>query len=174
MTITIERKKPYTLVLALDEPNRKILLGMKKRGFGANKFNGFGGKLEPGETVEQAAHRELLEECTIYANGLEKVGINLFTFENDPLAMEVHVYKTTSFDGIPTETEEMRPQWFSYDDIPYDQMWADDRYWLPKLLKSELFLGEYHFAQDQKTILSERLTTVVEVPDEFDLSKRTL
>lgn len=34
-----------------------VLLGMKKRGFGAGKWNGFGGKVQPGETIEEAARR---------------------------------------------------------------------------------------------------------------------
>ena len=43
--------KPTTLVFPIDEQNR-ILLGRKKRGFGANKYNGFGGKLDDGESLE--------------------------------------------------------------------------------------------------------------------------
>ena len=50
-------KKVLTLVLVRDVPQRRILLGMKKRGFGAGKWNGFGGKLEPGESVQEAAKR---------------------------------------------------------------------------------------------------------------------
>lgn len=34
-----------------------VLLGMKKRGFGAGKWNGFGGKVQPGETIEEAARQ---------------------------------------------------------------------------------------------------------------------
>lgn len=37
----------------------KVLLGLKKRGLGVDKWNGFGGKLEPGETIEEAAKREM-------------------------------------------------------------------------------------------------------------------
>ena len=36
-----------------------MLLGQKKRGFGEGYYNGFGGKVEPGETVAQAAAREV-------------------------------------------------------------------------------------------------------------------
>jgi 8-oxo-dGTP pyrophosphatase MutT (NUDIX family) len=35
---------------------------MKKRGFGNGKYNGFGGKVENGETIQQAAIRETIEE----------------------------------------------------------------------------------------------------------------
>lgn len=47
--------KLLTLVLVV-QPG-KVLLGMKKRGFGAGKWNGFGGKVNPGETIEDAARR---------------------------------------------------------------------------------------------------------------------
>ena len=53
--------KPTTLVFPIDEQNR-ILLGRKKRGFGADKYNGFGGKLEAGESFRDCAIRELFEE----------------------------------------------------------------------------------------------------------------
>lgn len=36
---------------------REILLGMKKRGFGMGKWNGFGGKIEGDETTEEGARR---------------------------------------------------------------------------------------------------------------------
>ncbi|ORZ00424.1 NUDIX hydrolase domain-like protein [Syncephalastrum racemosum] len=143
--VEITQTKPLTLVLTLKEQDKQILLGWKKRGFGAHMYNGFGGKLEKGETVLQAAHRELEEEAMIKAHHLERVGLNVFTFENDPVALEVHVFIATEYEGTPTETEEMRPKWFTYDSIPYDQMWADDRQWIPHLLNRELFFGEYHF-----------------------------
>ena len=45
------KKKVLTLVYIRDEEN--ILLGLKKRGFGTGKWNGFGGKVEPSETILQ-------------------------------------------------------------------------------------------------------------------------
>jgi 8-oxo-dGTP diphosphatase/2-hydroxy-dATP diphosphatase len=39
------------LTLMLIHQKNKILLGFKKRGFGKNKWNGFGGKVEEGETI---------------------------------------------------------------------------------------------------------------------------
>jgi 8-oxo-dGTP diphosphatase/2-hydroxy-dATP diphosphatase len=48
-------RKVFTLALIFREDFSQVLLGMKKRGFGEGKWNGFGGKLDLGETIEQAA-----------------------------------------------------------------------------------------------------------------------
>ena len=54
--------KLLSLVFVLNKTGRCVLLGLKKRGFGEGRWNGFGGKLEAGETMEQCAARELCEE----------------------------------------------------------------------------------------------------------------
>ncbi len=48
-------RKIYTLVSVIKDD--KILLGLKKRGFGVGWWNGFGGKINNGETIEEAAKR---------------------------------------------------------------------------------------------------------------------
>ncbi|KAI8329275.1 NUDIX hydrolase domain-like protein, partial [Choanephora cucurbitarum] len=140
-------KKVLTLVLVLNEDKASILLGMKKRGFGANKFNGFGGKVEQGETIEDGAKRELMEESEIEALDLQKQGLLLFTFEGDPLALETHIFVAKQYQGQPKETEEMKPEWFALDAIPFDKMWSDDKFWFPILLSHQLFTGHFHFAK---------------------------
>ncbi|KAF8947160.1 hypothetical protein BGZ52_008155 [Haplosporangium bisporale] len=97
----ITSKKVLTLVMVIDKDNQKILLGYKKRGFGAHLWNGFGGKVEPGETVHQGALRELEEEAgiTVESHKLQKAGILMFLFENDPMALETHVYKAYEYHG---------------------------------------------------------------------------
>jgi len=117
-----------TLCLPLAES--KILLGMKKRGFGAGRWNGFGGKVGAGENIEEAAKRELTEECGLAANKLIAAGILNFEFETGEEPIEVHVFTTSEFQGVAKETEEMRPAWFELDNIPFGEMWPDDRHWL--------------------------------------------
>ena len=50
-------RKVFTLVLIRDIVNEKTLLGYKKRGFGKFKWNGFGGKVEPNESIKECAKR---------------------------------------------------------------------------------------------------------------------
>ena len=135
--------KLFTLCFVL-QPT-KILLGMKKRGFGAGRWNGFGGKVQPGEVIEQAARRECKEEAGIEMGDLKKHGVITFEFQGNPDLLEVHVYSTATFTGEPVESEEMRPQWFETSTIPYNEMWADDIYWLPLLLEGKTFTGTFLF-----------------------------
>lgn len=137
-------KKILTLCIVVK--GKRVLLGMKKRGFGEGRWNGFGGKVDENiETIEEGADRELFEESNLKALNMQKVGILDFSFENNPKILEVHVFKITDFIGIPMESEEMKPQWFMLDKIPFDQMWSDDIYWLPLLLSDKLFRGEFLF-----------------------------
>ena len=57
------KNKLLTLVLIRDKLSGDVLLGMKKRGFGIGKWNGFGGKVKDGETIRECAMRETQEEC---------------------------------------------------------------------------------------------------------------
>ncbi|KAK9393062.1 7-8-dihydro-8-oxoguanine triphosphatase [Crotalus adamanteus] len=155
--------KLYTLVLVM-QPQR-ILLGMKKRGFGAGLWNGFGGKVQLGETVEQAAKRELHEESGLTVDTLQKMGQITFEFVGNSELMEVHIFRADNFHGDPTESDEMRPQWFDVDQIPFKEMWPDDIYWFPLLLCKKYFLGYFKF-QGQKTILEYTLKEVEKMQEE--------
>nr|XP_057906186.1 oxidized purine nucleoside triphosphate hydrolase [Doryrhamphus excisus]XP_057906187.1 oxidized purine nucleoside triphosphate hydrolase [Doryrhamphus excisus] len=152
--------KLLTLVIVV-QPG-KVLLGMKKRGFGAGWWNGFGGKVEAGETIEEAARRELLEESGLTADTLEKVGNIKFEFVGDKKLLDVHIFRADSYTGEPTETEEMRPQWFDFDKIPFNQMWPDDYMWYPLLLQKKKFMG-YMVFQGNDVILSHKLEEVDEL-----------
>ena len=165
-TIRDKMKKIYTLCIVHQHP--RVLLGMKKRGFGSGRWNGFGGKLGEGETVEKAALRELEEECGIKALHMEKLGVLEFAFENDPKKLETHVFRVNDFEGDPLESDEMRPQWFNIDEIPFVQMWPDDIYWMPLFLKGHLFRGKFLFDrpsdQDYSAkIISQELARVEEL-----------
>lgn len=90
-------KKQLTLTIIYQHP--RVLLAMKKRGFGAGRWNGFGGKVEPGETLEQAAKREIMEEGGIVVHKLEKTGKIDFEFDGTPEILEVYIFKSDAFSG---------------------------------------------------------------------------
>jgi 8-oxo-dGTP pyrophosphatase MutT (NUDIX family) len=130
----------------------RILLGMKKRGLGEGKWNGFGGKVEPEETIEQAMIREFEEECGLVVSGLEKRAQLHFEIDDYDKHILGHVYRITEYAGDAYETDEMRPQWFSLESLPYEQMWQDDPLWLPLFLQGEM-LQAYFYFKDQQSML---------------------
>ncbi len=124
-----------------------VLLIRKKRGLGAGKINGPGGKIDPGETPLRCAVREIQEELVI--NTLDPVHHGEVRFQFiDGYSVHVHVYVATEFTGTPTETDEALPLWFDKKDIPYEEMWADDVIWLPRVLNGETVNGRFLFDED--------------------------
>nr|XP_023411680.1 7,8-dihydro-8-oxoguanine triphosphatase isoform X1 [Loxodonta africana]XP_023411681.1 7,8-dihydro-8-oxoguanine triphosphatase isoform X1 [Loxodonta africana] len=117
----------YTLVLVL-QPQR-VLLGMKKRGFGAGRWNGFGGKVEEGETVEEGAKRELQEESGLTAGTLHKVGQITFEFVGSPEPMDVHIFCTDHVQGTPTESDGKCPPPVSGERTPGEGGLATHTWW---------------------------------------------
>ena len=149
------------MTLCIVQQGDKILLGMKKRGFGAGRWNGFGGKLNVDETVEQAARREMKEEAGIELTDLEKVGVIDFEFQGKPGILEVNIFRSTDFSGEPVESEEMKPQWFGLDQIPFAQMWPDDIHWFPLFLVGKKFTGRFLFGEGEgNTIVEQELNEV--------------
>jgi len=140
------------LTLCIIQKDSRVLLGMKKRGFGKGWWNGFGGKVQDGESIESATVRETIEEVGIKPLHLKKAGILIFHFENNPHPQTAHVFISSTFEGEPTETDEMKPQWFDIKEIPYKLMWPADIYWLPPALDGKIVHGEFHFSKTNKLI----------------------
>lgn len=128
--------------------DEEILLIHKKRGLGAGKVNGPGGKCEPGESHEAAAIRETEEEIGLRPLSVEERGRLLFQFF-DGYALEVALFTATEFEGELRETPEASPFWVSTAAIPYEKMWADDILWLPRLLTGENVYGRFLFDGDR-------------------------
>ncbi|MEO8351118.1 MAG: 8-oxo-dGTP diphosphatase [Chthoniobacteraceae bacterium] len=127
--------------------NGRILLIRKKRGLGAGKINGPGGKIEPGETALEAAVRETQEEIGVTPLRLEERGVLRFQF-TDGYSLHCVVFFAEDCLGEPIETEEATPMWVPIEGIPYAEMWADDRHWLPLALEGKSFDGWFEFDGD--------------------------
>ena len=137
----------------------KLLLIEKKTGLGAGKVNGPGGKLEPGETPRQCAHRELEEELSITAEQLIAVAQLRFLMSNYH-DIECLVFFADHFAGHPTESPEARPFWCPLDAIPWSQMWEDDELWLPRALAGEKL--RCAFALDGERLIAAQLDALTE------------
>ncbi|EEH54149.1 uncharacterized protein MICPUCDRAFT_51290 [Micromonas pusilla CCMP1545] len=166
-TAALAAPKLTTLLVVVSDGN--VLLGEKKRGFGAGLWNGFGGKVDLGidASVEHAALRELREECGIDALDATRRGVLTFHYADAPNPMETHVFHASAFEGTVAESDEMRPAWFPEDAIPLEKMWPDDEHWYPAFLRGEKFVGTFWFDREKK-ITRHELEVVETLPARAD------
>lgn len=150
---TVSSIRQTTLCLLLKDGH--VLLAMKKRGFGIGKWNGTGGKFDPekDKDILSAAIRETQEEIGVLIKNPEKSGLFRFRFPHKPdFDQDVHLFVAQEWSGEPTESEEMMPKWFAFDEIPYDKMWNDDQHWLPYILKGRKLEADFVFGKDNNIL----------------------
>ena len=128
----------------------KILLAEKKRGFGKGKINGVGGKLEVGESVEQAMIRETFEEIGVTPTRFENVATIIFEeFKNDEkFEYPCYVFVTFEWIGELVESDEMKPMWFDKNKLPFEKMFADDKLWLERVIAGEKLKCKFCFDKE--------------------------
>lgn len=146
--------KDLTTTLVFLVQDDQVLLGMKKRGFGVGRYNGIGGKVEPNESIEQALIRESIEEIGVTPIKFEKIAKITFDefFKGKPTTLHMHVFIVSLWAGTPTESAEMAPSWFMTNNLPFDQMWPDDPFWLPQILTGTKVIAEFKLDNNDKII----------------------
>lgn len=140
--------------------DKEVLLAMKKRGFGAGKWNGFGGKKEEGETFFGSLIREAEEEIGVHIEerDLREGGILHFHFLDTPeWNTFCKVYMAFLWEGEPRESEEMAPAWFPTHALPFEKMWVDDKYWLPHALAGKYVDAEFSFSEKGNVITEQKI-----------------
>lgn len=140
----------------------QVLLIHKKRGLGAGKINGPGGRVDPGETAYECAIREVQEELLVTPRDVRPCGELHFQFKDGHSIYGV-VFQADDCDGEPQETYEAIPIWTPLDQIPYGAMWADDRLWVPLMLEGRYFSGRFFF--DDDLMLGCEITSLDAAPD---------
>ncbi|KAI7828354.1 NUDIX hydrolase domain-like protein [Kickxella alabastrina] len=146
----------FTVIFPFSPDGNQVLLGLKKRGMGQGLWNGFGGKPESGETMDQCAHRELQEECGLVAEKLRYVGV-LYMDDMKGPSHHILVYTLSQYSGNISESDEMKPKWFdtTSDSLPYDQMHIEASYGL--FVARFLFNGENIAGHAIERVSSEQL-----------------
>lgn len=140
----------------------KVLLLLKSKGlFGEGRWNAPGGKLLSGEASEAAAVREMFEETGIRVQDLRFHGIlNFYLGSRKELDQTVFVYSSRQAKGRLKQSVEGQLKWFAKDQIPYDQMWNDDKVWLPLLFEGKSFVGNFYFSDGYQKLESYTLEEV--------------
>lgn len=148
-TMKIMKEKIFTNCFLVKTDNEKrpvqVCLAMKKRGFGQGMWNGSGGKPNENEPVDMAACREVQEELGVKVKELEKWGEIIFVLSQEGKYVLMHTFLALDWENEPVESEEMKPEWFEVDNVPYEQMWKSDKEWLPIILSGKKIRARYTY-----------------------------
>lgn len=160
------KSTPVTLCFLLRDGapgSTEVLLGLKRTGFGTGKIVGLGGHVEAGESDAEAVCREVWEEAGIVVRqeDLAPAGVVEFVFPARPeWNMYCRLYTTRRWQGEPTESLEIIPQWFDAASLPLHRMWQDAAHWLPPALAGETHDVVVVLNDDNETVASiERFST---------------
>lgn len=138
-----------------EQSGPEVLMGLKKTGFGLGRVVTLGGHIEPGETPEQAAVREVEEESGLLLRetDLQRAGTIEWIFPAQPgLDMSTILFRARRWEGEPVETDEIRPAWYAPGEMPYASMWPDSAHWMPRLLAGEYFDAVVTIADDNVSV----------------------
>lgn len=131
--------KQYSLGFIVQDG--RILLGKRKVSWGRGLYNGFGGKVNPGESFENSLKREFLEESGIEVTEYEKKGILFIRDDLKQTTTELHIFEVLGYSGKAVETKEMLPEWLPLDKIPLDRLMIGTDLWLEHFLNKRTFIG---------------------------------
>lgn len=133
-TLCYLRKNGKTLMIHRTKKYNDIHLG---------KWNGLGGKLEPGESPEDCARREVEEESGLLVKKMWLKGILSFPVFADNEDWYAFVFVIPEFEGQLMESQEGRLQWIDDRDLLSLNLWEGDRIFLPWLDQPAFFSGKF-------------------------------
>jgi ADP-ribose pyrophosphatase YjhB (NUDIX family) len=153
---------------------REVLLAKKTKKIGIGLWNGWGGAQEEGETIRQTAKREFEEESGLSAlkEDLEYCGI--VTFHNQKadgrkFDVEVHMFLLRKWSGkIRPNPEMIEPTFWPISSLPFDQMMASDKDWLPFVIKGEWIIGDVWYILDQNHLVKPSEIRIVDKLSDVD------
>ena len=121
----------------------------KENDMHAGKWNGLGGKFEPGESPEECARREIQEECGLIPKELILKGIITFPAFSKFEDWYTFLFLVPEFDGQMIESNEGHLQWVPDDELLDLNLWAGDRVFLPWLDQDKFFSGKFEYAEGE-------------------------
>lgn len=133
--------RAYTCAYVLGDDGKYLFLyrNKKKNDVNEGKWIGIGGKVEQGETAEQAALRELREETGLEALEWEESGVFYFASLTQQDFERIHVYRVTRVKGALTDCSEGELGWMTPEEFLAVPHWMGDEAFLEYVFRGERF-----------------------------------
>lgn len=113
----------------------------------ANKWNGLGGKLEPGETPEECAIREIYEESGLRVRQPRLKGLLTFPHFAKEEDWYAFVFVCEEFEGELIDSPEGELRWIPNHELADLNLWEGDRIFLPWLERPGFFSGKFIYQE---------------------------
>jgi len=137
-------------------------MGRKTRKIGKGLWNGYGGKIELGETPVESAIRETLKESGgVICQAVDLAEVAIMDFINtdetgQELPCRAHVFFAYRWEGEPKDSDEVvDPTWFDDNRLPLDEMLPADKVWLPEILGGRKIYGLAKYTSNQGGLIGE-------------------
>ena len=115
----------------------------KKNDYHQGKWNGLGGKFEPGESPEECAIREIREESGLRVKSIKMKGFITFPLFDGKEDWYVFLFTAEEFEGKLINSKEGELDWIPNDKLTDINLWEGDKYFIPWLFKKEFFSAKF-------------------------------
>lgn len=109
------------------------------------KYNGLGGKFEPGETPEDCVKREVLEESGLSIINMDFCGMIQFPSFYKGNDWMVFIYTAQDFQGKIQDSPEGSLVWVNKDRITDLPLWEGDSIFLPWIFEDRFFSAKFNY-----------------------------
>ena len=140
--------KLATLCYVIDKKNDSTLMifrNKKENDYHEGKWNGLGGKFEPGESPEECALREIYEESGIKVLSLKLKGIITFPLFDGKDDWYVFMFTSDKFEGELINSPEGTLKWIPNKTLTEINLWEGDKIFIPWLFGDKFFSAKFNY-----------------------------
>ncbi len=125
--------------------NRTLMIHRvkKQNDIHEGKWNGLGGKVDPGETPEECTIREVEEESGLKISNPVLKGFLTFPKFSENVDWYVFVYEAHEFSGEIIESDEGNLKWIENSDLTNLNLWGGDKYFFEWMKEDKLFSAKF-------------------------------
>jgi 8-oxo-dGTP diphosphatase len=121
----------------------------KENDYHHGKWNGLGGKFEPGESPEECAVREVKEESGLNAKSIKMKGFITFPIFDGIEDWYVFLFVIDDYDGELIDSNEGNLEWIPNEELININLWDGDKYFIPWLFEDKFFSAKFIYENER-------------------------